>query len=257
MNLLHKILWVGAGICVGNGIALIINTTANKANAATYDTSNMTIPTVTYDMVDQRGQSNGVLKAPDFSSITFRHLGSFRESGYISNEYDSYVGYALGRQWRSGDLVTDILKLGDIDDSLGVGKLTLSQIMTKSGRDPSSVTLEQIGLIDHQTVASFLRANPQLLDDPIKTIPPLADLFSSIYGYQSSTLLEYPAQVLVAGKENQYSEISLTKAVKQLPNKSFNPALLSGSETTDTKKPQIDVSELEMGNLDIQRLLVE
>lgn len=251
MNLLHKILWVGAGICVGNGIALIIDTTANKANAATYDTSNMTIPTVTYDMVDEAGESNGVLEAPDFSSITFRHLGSFSESGYISNEYDSYVGYALGRQWRSGDLVTDILKLGDIDDSLGVGKLTLSQIMAKSGRDPSSVTLEQIGLIDHQTVASFLKANPQLLDNPIKTIPPLADLVSSIYGYQNSTLLEYPAQVLVAEKENQYSEISLTKAVKQLPNKSSNPALLSGIATTDPKNSQIDVSELEMGNLDL------
>lgn len=251
MNIFHKILWVGAGICVGNGIALIINTTANKANAATYDTSDMTIPTLTYDVVDEGGQSNGVLKAPDFSSITFRHLSSFSESGHISNEYDSYVGYSLGRQWHSGDLVTDILKLGDLEESLEVGKLTLSQIMAKSGRDPSSVTLEQIGLIDNQTVGSFLRANPQLLNDPIKTIPPLADLVSYIYGYQSQTILEYPAQVLVAGKENQYSEISLTKAVKQLPNKSSNPVLLSGIETTEPKKPQIDVSEFEMGNLDL------
>jgi hypothetical protein len=220
MNLLHKILWVGAGICVGNGIALIINITANKANAATYDTSNISIPTITYDMVDQRGQSNGILEAPDFSSITFRHLGSFSEPGYIPDEYDSYAGYALGRQWRSGDLVTDILKLGDIEESFGVGKLTLSQIVAKSGRDLNSVTLEQIGLIDNQTVGSFLRANPQLLDDPIKTIPPLA-------------------------------EISLTKAVKQLPKKSSNPALLSGIETIEPKNSQIDISELEMGNLDL------
>lgn len=237
MKLLHKILWFGAGICVGNGAILITNMVMNKASAATYNTTN--IPTVTYDMVDKAGQFDGVLEAPDFRRITFGNLGSFSESGHISNEYDSYVGYGLGRQWQKGDLVTDILKLGDIDDSFAVGQLTLSQIMAKSGRDPNHVTLAQIGLIDNQTVESFLKANPQLLDDPIKTIPPLADLISGIYGHDSF-LLEEPAQILVSGNQFIFGR---NKTVKQSHSKLSNLAIPSNN--------QVDLAELEMGNLDL------
>ena len=40
-------------------------------------------------MVGEDNSPMGILKAPDFSAITFRSLGSFSESGTISGDYDS------------------------------------------------------------------------------------------------------------------------------------------------------------------------
>ena len=163
MNLLKLFTSVGLGLSFALG-----NFLSNTATASD-------IPTVTYEMVGEDNSPMGILEAPDFSSITFRSLGSFSESGFISSDYDRYAGYGLGRQWYRGDAVVNVLKLGDINDSFGVGQFRLREIVAKSGRQLEEVTLDQFGFIENQTIASFIKANPQLKEQSIEDVPPLAD----------------------------------------------------------------------------------
>lgn len=221
---------------VGLGLSLTFSNFLSNTVKAT------NIPSVTYEMVGEDNSSAGILEVPDFSSITFRSLGSFSESGAISTDYDLYAGYGLGRQWYKGDAVINVLKLGDIDDSFGVGKFRLGEIVAKSGRQPGEVTLDQFGFIENQTVASFIKANSQLKERSIKDVPPLADAIALIYGNRDKALLKSPVRVLIE-RQHSYSELSLNKNVKKLAqNESSN---------------QFDISEFEMGNLDLSEYTLE
>ena len=231
MNLLKLATSVGLGLSF-----TLTNFLANTVKANS-------IPTVTYEMVGEDNLSTGILEAPDFSAIAFRSLGSFSESGTISDEYDRYAGYGLGRQWHKGDAVINVLKLGDIDDSFGVGRFRLGEIVAKSGRQPQDVTLDRFGFIKNQTIDSFIQANPQLKERSIKDVPPLADAIALLYGDRGKSLSELPVGVLIDGdRENWISELSLNKNVKKL---------------AQTKSPKFDVSEFEMGNLDLSEYSLE
>ena len=74
MNLLKLFTSVGLGLSF-----TFSNFLSNPAKATS-------IPTVTYEMVGEDNSPMGILEAPDFSSITFRSLGSFSESGTISSD---------------------------------------------------------------------------------------------------------------------------------------------------------------------------
>ncbi|MEY2831602.1 MAG: hypothetical protein RLZZ574_860 [Cyanobacteriota bacterium] len=210
------------------------------------------IPTQTYDMIDGDNSWAGTLKAPNFSAITLRSLGSFSESGFIPDDYDDYVGYSLGRQWQAGDAVIDVLKLGDLDEALGIGRMRLGQIVTKSGHQFHEVTLDRLGFIEEQTVASFIQANPQLKLESIENVPPLADLVTLIYGDRAKIILNLPVQILIdVPHQSQFNPISLNKSLKTLSNKTFT---LSQSETQASK---IEISEVEMGELDLSQYTLE
>ena len=230
MNILHKLLIIGSGIIAGSLLApLITNSDGGNANAS--------IPTSTYDMIEENGRTNGLLNVPDFGKITFRHLGKFSEPGFIESSYDGYAGYGLGRQWQAGDLVTDVLKLGDLEESFGIGKLTLNDIVTKSGRHSNMATLDRFGFMDTQTIASFLKANPQLKELPIQDVPPLADAVAMTYADRGKALLELPARVLIQdNRRSPTTKLSLNKNVKKF---------------AQNKAPKLDISEFEMGNLDL------
>ncbi|MDJ0589323.1 MAG: hypothetical protein QNJ72_04900 [Pleurocapsa sp. MO_226.B13] len=229
MNLLKLFTSVGLGLSI---------TFSNFLSSTVKATS---IPTVTYEMVGEDNSSAGILEVPDFSSITFRSLGSFSKSGAISSDYDLYAGYGLGRRWYKGDAVVNVLKLGDIDDSFGVGRFKLGEIVAKSDRQPEEVTLDQFGFIKKQTVASFIRANPQIKERSLEDVPPLTDAIALIYGDRGKALLKLPVWVLVE-RQHSYSELSLNKNVQKL---------------AQTESPKFDVSEFEMGNLDLSEYTLE
>ncbi|MEO0835330.1 MAG: hypothetical protein AAFY16_04920 [Cyanobacteria bacterium J06642_3] len=220
---------------VGLGLSLTFSNFLSNTVKATG------IPSVTYEMVGEDNSSAGILEVPDFSSITFRSLGSFSESGSIAGDYDLYADYGLGRQWYKGDAVIDVLKLGDIDDSFGVGRFRLGEIVAKSGRQLEEVTLDQFGFIKKQTVASFIKANPQLKERAIEDVPPLADAIALMYGDRDKASLKLPVRVLVE-RQHSYSELSLNKNVQKL---------------AQTESPKFDISEFEMGDLDLSEYTLE
>ena len=229
MNLLKLFTSVGLGLSF-----TFSNFLSNPVKATS-------IPTVTYEMVGEDNSSAGILEVPDFSSITFRSLGSFSESGSIAGDYDLYADYGLGRQWYKGDAVIDVLKLGDIDDSFGVGRFRLGEIVAKSGRQPGDVTLDQFGFIKKQTVASFIQANPQLKELAIEDVPLLADAVALLYGDRGKASLKLPVRLLVE-RQHSTSELSLNKNVKKL---------------AQTESPKFDISEFEMGDLDLSEYTLE
>ena len=229
MNLLKLFTSVGLGLSF-----TFSNFLSNPAKATS-------IPTVAYEMLGEDNSSAGILEVPDFSSITFRSLGSFSESGAISSDYDLYADYGLGRQWYKGNAVIDVLKLGDIDDSFGVGRFRLAEIVAKSDRQLEEVTLDQFGFIKKQTVASFIEANPQFKERAIEDVPPLADAIALIYGDRDKALLKLPVRVLVE-RQHSYSELSLNKNIKKL---------------AQTESPKFDISEFEMGDLDLNEYTLE
>lgn len=186
------------------------------------------IPTQTFDLVGENNQHLGTVEAPDFSSISFGSLGNFDESGFISDAYDQYLGYSLGREWSAGDLVIDILKLGDLESGFGLGQLSLGDIATKSGREPEDITLERIGFLEKLTVAEFIKANPQLENKKIEKIPPLADLVEQEYGLDSS-ILESSANNL-ADEDGAFSELSQSKLGERLDLSQYNLTDVSGLE---------------------------
>lgn len=238
MNLLKLFTSLGLGLSL-----TFSNFQSNSVSASN-------IPTLTYEMVREDNISAGSLKAPDFSSITFRSLGSFSESGTISSDYDLYAGYGLGRQWHRGEAITHVLKLGDINDSFGVGQFSLGEIVAKSGRQPKDVTLDQFGFIKNQTIASFIKANPQLQDRLIKNVPPLADAIARIYGDRGGALLELPARILISNDFRKSTpEFSFNKNFKSLTKKTLT--------STQTEPPKFNVSEFEMGNLDLSKYSLE
>ncbi|MGL6343937.1 MAG: hypothetical protein ACRC80_32930 [Waterburya sp.] len=158
----------------------------------------------------------------------------------------------MGRQWQAGDAVIDVLKLGDLDEALGIGKMRLGEIVTKSGHQFHEVTLDRLGFIEEQTVASFIQANPQLKSESIENVPPLADLVTLIYGDRARIILNLPVQVLIDVRhQSQFNPISLNKSLKTSSNKTFT---LSQSET---QAPKIEISEVEMGELDLSQYTLE
>jgi hypothetical protein len=240
------------------------------------------IPTQTYDMLNEDNSWAGTLEAPNFSAITLRSLGSFSESGFIPDDYDDYVGYSLGRQWQAGDAVIDVLKLGDLDEALGIGRMRLGEIVTKSGHQFHEVTLDRLGFIEEQTVASFIQANPQLKSESIENVPPLADLVTLIYGDRAKIILNLPVQVLIDVRyQSQFNPISLNKSLKTLSNKTFTLSLsetqtprtsqafeqrrgLQGREFDSRHSPssndvssKIEISEVEMGELDLSQYTLD
>ncbi len=209
------------------------------------------IPTQTYDLVGADNQSAGELITPDFSQITLGNLGSFSEPGFIPSDYDHYAGYGLGRQWQAGDAVIDVLKLGDLEEALGVGQFRLGEIVTKSGREYRDVTLDSFGLLEHQTVASLLKAVPQLQNQPIKNVPLLADLVVLVYGYRGRPLLEFPTRVLTKGEKELFGYFHLDRSIR---SQKLASVYLSQIETPE---PSIDISDVELGELDLSEYTLE
>ena len=186
------------------------------------------IPTQTYDLVGEDNQFQGTVEVPDFSSINFGSLGSFDESGFISDTYDRYAGYKLGREWSAGDLVVDTLKLGDLEEGFGIGQLSLGDIVTKSGRELEDVTLDRFGFLEERTVAEFIEANPQLENEKIKNIPPLADLVEQEYGSDSS-ILDFSANNL-ADRDGAFGDVAQSKLGDTVDLSQYNLADVSGLE---------------------------
>ncbi len=117
----------------------------------------------------------------------------------------------------------------------------MAEIVAKSGRQLEEVTLDQFGFIKKQTVASFIKANPQLKERAIEDVSPLADAIALIYGDRDKASLKLPVRVLVE-RQHSYSEVSLNKNVKKI---------------AQTESPKFDVSEFEMGNLDLSEYTLE
>jgi hypothetical protein len=61
-----------------------------------------------------------------------QELGSVGQDGQIGTEYNEVAGYEASREWTTGDNPEEVLKLGDLENSLSAQEFTLEEITNSS-----------------------------------------------------------------------------------------------------------------------------
>lgn len=146
------------------------------AQAKTIDDS---MPTIAYT----NGEGEKVL-APDFTSLTFGKLLPIGEPGWIRipKEFVEQLGYDPSRVWGELANVADVIKLGDIEDALGVGKFSLQAIANITHLDLKNLALSTFEIARQQTISDLVKAIPDLGGLNVSQVKPIADLLGQIGG---------------------------------------------------------------------------
>ena len=148
----------------------------NPAQAKTIDDS---MPTLAY--TNREGEQ---VLAPDFTSLTFGKLPPIEEAGWIRipEDFVKQLGYDPSRVWGELANVADVIKLGDIEDALGVGQFSLSEIADITHLDLKKVALSAFEIAGRQTIGDLVKAIPDLGELDVSQVQPIADLVAKVGG---------------------------------------------------------------------------
>ena len=115
---------------------------------------------------------------PDWSDLSFSDLAEVIEGGEIAPEVDQLVDWKASRSWQAGDRIENIIKLGDLEESLSPQLFSLEDIFNQvqDSSVPPEVTLKDFNLIGNQTLKSLVEAIPSLASKTADNIKPIADL---------------------------------------------------------------------------------
>jgi murein DD-endopeptidase MepM/ murein hydrolase activator NlpD len=105
---------------------------------------------------------------PDWSQFSFDDFGAIGTSGSVPN---------LGRSWKAGQSVADVLKLEDLAGSLSPQDFSLSQIGQLSEVDLTQISASSFPLIAKQKVSTLVEAVPRLGEFSLNEVAPLKTLF--------------------------------------------------------------------------------
>jgi murein DD-endopeptidase MepM/ murein hydrolase activator NlpD len=105
---------------------------------------------------------------PDWSQFSFDDFGAIGSSGSVPN---------LGRSWKAGQSVADVLKLEDLAGSLSPQDFSLSQIGQLSNVDLTQISASSFPLIAKQKVSALVEAVPRLGEFSLNEVAPLKTLF--------------------------------------------------------------------------------
>jgi hypothetical protein len=146
---------------------------------------------------------------PDWQMVSFNAFPPFPADGQWGDV-----------KWSQGDLLADVLTLGDFQGALDLQLLTVASIGEALGMPTSLgkknpiylIKLDQFPLLERQTISSLAAAVPLLLDMPIDKLPLIQDLVKSVqptFVFRSKTLeallSEYP----------EFGEIKLSTLILQ------------------------------------------
>lgn len=129
---------------------------------------------------------------PDWNNLSMADLAEAIEGGEIAPEVDQLVDWKASRSWQAGDRIENILKLGDLEESLSPQLFSLEDIFNqvqdsslntnstsqnvKTSSVPPEITLKDFNLIGNQTLGSLVEAIPSLASKTADNIEPIADL---------------------------------------------------------------------------------
>lgn len=97
--------------------------------------------------------------ADQLSSTTFNSLPPFESGGAVGSldeETTATIGYEVGKVWEAGDAPADVVKVGDIEDSLGAEQMSLRDIADAAGFELEDVNVSQLRFLDELTVDELL-----------------------------------------------------------------------------------------------------
>jgi len=115
---------------------------------------------------------------PDWAQITLRTLPAVLESGSFQAPWDliAQLGYDPSRTWMAGQTADQYMLLGDFRDSFDLQRFSLYDIAARVGLDWEALRLADLALLAWQTLRDLVQAVPDLAEQPVATIPPVADL---------------------------------------------------------------------------------
>ena len=127
---------------------------------------------------------NGV-QLPDWSRISFSSMDPFSEAGSVTipSEFASTVGFDKVA-WQAGQKIADALPLGAMSGCLGMENMTQKQIDGITGQVSSGVGLDQFMPAGLQSIKSLANAVPDLQNQLVQNVKPIADLVSKAMGGQ-------------------------------------------------------------------------
>jgi len=125
----------------------------------------------------EAGKVNALV--PEWQQINFDSFPPIQSSGS-----------AAGHTWTAGQTLSQILTLGDISPSLSVELLTPGAIAQDTQLDPTQVALSSFPLVGEQTLSQLASAVPQLGQNSVGDIPPVAGLLQAkgLQGFENQSL---------------------------------------------------------------------
>lgn len=128
---------------------------------------------------------------PDWSNFTFSDFEPIAEGGEVGLEADEAAGWSVSRTWQAGDSIDNVLKLGDLEESLSPQLFSLKDINQRilptgtetealTANPPATIdaTLDEFGVVQNQTLETLVEAVPDLGLESAANVEPVADLLS-------------------------------------------------------------------------------
>jgi len=116
----------------------------------------------------------------DWNDFSFSDFDPTQSGGAISSEWNDEAGYRVGRRWRAGDEIQDVLKLGDLAGGLSPERLSLSQIGQTIGRDLTELSLDEFDLLADQTLSDLVEGVEFLGDFEVGEVAPIEALVEDV-----------------------------------------------------------------------------
>ncbi|HEY9828005.1 MAG TPA: hypothetical protein V6D19_21415 [Stenomitos sp.] len=125
----------------------------------------------------------------DWNRISFQTFGGMHKSGQFKAppQLSGYLGFDPSVTWAKGTPVSNVVRLGFVDQAFGLQLLTLDQIAAYTGVNVQGLPLAAYGLLKWQTLGSLVQAVPGLANLYVAQVPPIATLVGN-YGYYYSNI---------------------------------------------------------------------
>ena len=136
---------------------------------------------------------------PDWSNFSLSSFEPIQQGGKIPEKFDDLAGWEVSRSWEAGDKIENILKLGDLQNTLSPQLFSLEDIYrrlskiqeSKNSRMnsqfelglsseesfiPPELTLADFPLSGEQTIETLSKENLEIANSTAAEISPVADL---------------------------------------------------------------------------------
>ena len=126
-------------------------------------------------------------------------LPALQEAGTIAlpGEIATDLDWNPTRSWSAGTRLTDVLQLGDLEQTFALQTFNLATISPLAGLDLNKLSLSNLKLLQSQTIATLVKAIPGLGNFPLNQVAPLFELVNGKLptlglGWKLDTLARQP-----------------------------------------------------------------
>jgi hypothetical protein len=148
----------------------------------------------------------------DWSRINFVSFGGMHSTGrFIAPpQLIGYLGFNPSVSWSKGTPVSQVIRLGFVEQAFALQRLNLDKIVYYTGTDLQRLPLSAYGILKWQTIGTLVQAIPELSGLYISQVPPIATLVRSYVPFNVTVgqlLKQQPAvaQLPLTDILNQYN----------------------------------------------------